>query len=351
MAKYVLILFYIVLLYPITGKSSIKYKNKTIKKNNLLYIVLVSIVLIIFSGLRHNNIGIDTINYRNMFVQARLLNFGQSMNLNIEPGYQILQVFFGKIFGNYQLFLIFIATLYVSTISYLIYKFSYNPMFSYLLFLFYDFYIFSMSAIRQTIAIALIVIAFMQIIEKKFFSFLSWTILASSFHITALVFLPAYFSKLFKFNKKNLFLLLFIAIIIFFVKEYLQSTVNVYSRLPSVPIETGGVKLYLLILITVLLGVLYNRNFFINNSANAYLFFMMVLSLIMFPVIRYNPITLRLNYYYYIFMIIYVPNLTKAIKNIAIRNLVFFMYLIIGIYWFISTINTKQIFPYLFFWQ
>ncbi|MGO4936210.1 EpsG family protein [Fundicoccus sp. Sow4_H7] len=352
MTVFIITILIIILLYPLIGKRRRFIDGRVTLTNNKLYVYIVSIILISISGFRHVSIGIDTMNYNNIFHHVNSLSISNAINIDVEIGYQLYQILIGNISDDFQLLLVITSILYIGIVSHLIYKYSENPMISYLLFIFFDFYTFSLSGIRQTIAMSLIILAFMQIKEKKFNRFLFWTILASSFHITALVFLPSYWFNRFKLNRRNLLFLLLCGLLIFAAKDYLQVIMSSYARIEYGASDTGGLKLYFLMIITVIFGVLYRKTINSKNPINVYLLYMMISCVVIFPIIRYNPITLRLYYYSFIFMIVYVPNLFGSIKDKAIRAIGTISYLLIGATWFFTTIiNSKQIIPYLFFWQ
>lgn len=155
-----------------------------------------------------------------------------------------------------------------------------------------------MSTTRQTIAIALAMIAFKYIKEKKIFRFLFWVLLASSFHITALIFLPCYWLNKFKFNRKTIFLFIVIGLAAIEFKSQIQLLLRTYARIDYGSAETGGYKLYLVMLASVLLGIIYRKPFVSKNDNNKYLFYMMVVSAVIMPVIKLHPVMMRLYYYF-----------------------------------------------------
>ena len=352
MVVYILALLSIVLLYPLIGKRKCLIDGVLTKTNNLYYIAIVSTVLIVIAGFRDVTIGIDTLNYKNIFDFVNLYGFDKLLYQSTETGYTLFQILIGKAFGDFQMLLIISAFFYIGVISYLIFNYSKNPMISYLLFIFFDFYTFSFSGIRQTLAITFVLLAFIQIKNKKIFQFLALVMIASTFHITALIFLPTYWLGKFKFSRKNLFFFFLCGLILFLTKDYFQMVMNNYARISYDAAETGGFRLYIVMITTVIIGIIYRKPFKLSNSVNVYLFYMMVSAVVIFPIIRFNPVTLRLYYYFFIFMIIYVPNILSVIKDKAILFIGTIFYLFIGSFWFFtSIINSKQLIPYLFFWN
>jgi len=345
-------LIILTLIYPFFRKKTVLVQGETIIKNNKYYIYFVSFMLAVILGLRGISIGIDTIAYYNSFNKIKNLSLFQALDVKVEPGYRLFEFIVGRVFGNYQYLLIIAAILYITVISYHIYKYSSNPMFSYLLFILFGFYTFALSTTRQIIAIGFVMIAFKYIKEKKIFKYMFFVILAFSFHMTAIIFLPCYWFNMFKLSKKTIILFISIALVVIGLKDDIRIFLINNSKNEYMPMETGGNKMYLFMLASVALGIVFRKQLIRNNDSNKYLFYMMVVSAILMPVTQFNPAVMRLYFYFFIFMIIYIPNLLIVIKDKAIRLICISGYTLIGIVWFFtSIIHIGQIDHYLFFWQ
>jgi hypothetical protein len=351
MILYALILVIILILKSLSQKRIIQ-NNQLVRANRKVYIYIISIILITILGLRNITVGIDTFNYYNQFNSIKLFDLTQTLDVKVEQGYRLIQFIIGRLFGDFQFLLIIVAIIYISVVSYYIYKYSENPMLSYILFIVFDFYTFAMSAIRQTIAIAIIMIAFHYIKEKKLFIFLLLVFVASLFHITSLIFLPCYWFNKFKINMKTILFFILAGSILIIFRNYIQLLLNNYARIEYATSETGGYKIYILMFVTTFLGIFYMKPFINEKEINKYLLFMMIASVIIFPLIKFNPVMMRLYYYFFIFMIIYIPNILKVIEDKFIRVIGGGLYVLIGAIWFFtSVIPTEHLESYLFFWQ
>lgn len=352
MIIYVLLLFMILLLFPLQWKKRTLLNGTIVTINNKEYIHIISFILIIFLGLRGLSVGIDTKNYYDMFNDIKQLNLLQTLNVNFEHGYQLLEFFIGRIFGRFQFLLVFVAILYIGTVSYYIYKYSSNPMISYILFIGFGFYSFAMSSTRQTLAISFTMIAYKYIKEKNISKYLLFILIASTFHISALIFLPCYWLNKINLNRKKLLLILFLALALFAFKDSLRILLNNFARIVYQPTQTGGNRMYFLMVFSTILGVIYIKPFIQKNENNKYLFYMMVGSTLIMPITQFNPTIMRLNYYFFIFMIIYIPNLLSVIKDKFIRIIGTLGYSLVGIIWFFtSSISVQQLETYKFFWK
>lgn len=353
MIVYVLMMLILIVIYPLFRTKTVLVCGKTIKINNWIYIYIVSFMLIAVAGLRDVSVGIDTFQYENTYDKIKLLSFSELFEADqVEHGYMLLQYTIEQLFGDFQFLLIFVAILYVGTVSRLIYKYSCSPLMSYILFIGFGFYTFGMSTIRQTIAMAIILIAFEYMKEKNLKKFLISTILASTFHVTALIFLPCYWFVKFKLNKKILLLIIVVAIVLCGLQDKIRGILNIYARLEYSTVQTGGFGMYFFIVFTVILGIVYRIPFIKENDYNKYFFFMMIASAIILPVTQFNPVVMRLYFYNFIFMIIYIPNILSVIHNRIIRFIGISAYNLTAIIWFFyEVIRASELENYRFFWQ
>jgi hypothetical protein len=353
MIVYALMMLILIVIYPLFRTKVVLVHGKTIKVNNWIYIYIASFMLIAVAGLRGISVGIDTFQYENTYDRIKLLSFSELFVAGpVEHGYRLLQYTIDQLFGDFQILLIFVAILYVGMVSRLIYKYSNSPLMSYILFIGFGFYTFGMSAIRQTIAMAIIIIAFEYMKEKSFRKFLISTLLASTFHVTALIFLPCYWFVKFKLNKKIILLLIVVAIVLFGLQDEIRGILNIYARLEYSAVETGGFGMYFFIVFSVILGIVYRVPFIKENDYNKYFLYMMIASAMILPITQFNPVVMRLYFYNFIFMIIYIPNVLSVIHNRIIRFIGISAYSLTSIIWFFyEVIRVSELENYRFFWQ
>lgn len=342
----------ILIFYPISQKKYIDINKVKTRSNSTSYIVIISTCLIIMLGLRGVNVGIDTPYYYNSFNSMAHFSLNEVIQRNIEIGFSVFQYIISRLFGNFYIFNTIVAAMYVGVVSYIIKKYSSNPVLSYLFFIFFGFYSFAMSATRQTLAITLTLIAFDFIRQRKLWKFIFFCLLAVSFHSSAIVFLPAYWFNKLKVNRKTLLLFLFIGVALIFLKDQVRMLLNSYARLQYSSIETGGQNMYIFFVISLILGILYRKSFVLKSESNKYLLYMIIATVILMPITQFHPAVMRLYFYYSIFQILYIPNLLYSIKDKAIRSIGSFLYVSVGAIWFFSSVlySTKLV-NYLFFWQ
>jgi hypothetical protein len=343
----------LIVIYPLFSRKTILVQGRPIKVNNKLYSFIAAVMLIAVAGLRGLSVGIDTVQYANTYEGVKLLDFSELfVGVEVEHGYRLFQYIIEQLFGDFQFLLIFVAILYVGIVSQLIYKYSDSPLMSYILFIGFGFFTFGMSGIRQTIAMAMIVMAFNYMVKKKLGGFLFSILLASSFHVTALIFLPSYWFTKLKLNKKAIFLFIVVALALVGLQNEIREILMSYAKNEYDEIETGGYGMYFFIVFSVVLGIVYRQPFIKKHDYNQYFFYMLVATAMIMPVAQFNPAVMRLWLYYFLFMIIYIPNVLSAINNRIIRLIGISCYTLTAILWFFTeVIRVSELENYQFFWQ
>lgn len=344
--------------------------NKKIHNAGILFLLCILWVLLAFKG---SNIGSDTPSYINFFYEFKrnlLLNGNNFFSIFInhtrfEIGYVVLNNIIANIFGEVQWLFVIIATFEI----FVLYKFllckSKNIYMSIFLFISLRFFYFTMSGLRQTIAIFICVIAYQYIEKRKPLLFYLYVIMAMQFHITAFVFLILYPISFIEFNIKNVFFIGSVCIIVFLCFDYFISTVldfmpNYYShyrgtvRFEENKLGNIIVACMQFVFLIFILFSQYNTKHNTSYDEASMMKFMILISFLL-SLISLKATTLdRLFYYFYIYIIIYIPNVIYAMP---FRNKIFFT-ITVCIFSFLYNIAVLyfrpewlNITPYSFFWS
>lgn len=189
MFGYVLTLFLMFLgYYAFPNKTRYSQKN---------FLILTTIIMIFFYGLRASTVGSDTISYINMFIEdgsQPLSNLWTYMWKEKSPAFVLCEWLFYRILPFPQLWLIVTSAFFFIAFSKFIYENSETPVYSYFMF-FTIFGTFQMTGVRQSCAMAVFMFAYQYIKKKKLFKYLLMIGLAYLFHKSAIVLLPIYWFK------------------------------------------------------------------------------------------------------------------------------------------------------------
>lgn len=167
------------------------------EKKQKIVAVIGMTLLFLLSALRADTVGTDTKNYidfYNIYSKYSLSNLHKALeNAGMRDYvYYYTAWFFSRVFKNPQWWLGAVALFYSYSIGRLVMRESKNTAISILMFVSLEFFIFSVSGLRQTIAIGIVLFAYPYLKERKFVPFLLIVLLASCYHTTALIFLLLY---------------------------------------------------------------------------------------------------------------------------------------------------------------
>lgn len=157
-------------------------RNKSLFFSSILFGVMC-----VLTALRGISVGNDTQSY--LFLFDVFAQKGIIKNFNIEYGYQLFCVIISWLFKRQNAIIISSAILsYWLIYNYLKKNSSLNTSFAIIFFLvFFNYYL---SGIRQGIAMAILLYAFSSVREKKLFKSILFIVLASSFHLASISFIP-----------------------------------------------------------------------------------------------------------------------------------------------------------------
>lgn len=207
--------------------------------------------------------------------------------------------------GDFQVFLIFIAVVIELAVAVIIYRYSPRPWLSYLCWNCFGFYVFGFSAIKQALAMALIMAAFTGIMEDKPKRFYILTLLAGCIHAPALIFLPARVISRTRLNTKKLLLYAFSAGLIYLYRDRIVTFVSgfYYDEIDFMDGNRLGIRFAMivgLIVLGIVLRGLEGKNF--NMLLN-----LMVVTGVLQMFSGYDNVFTRLTDYYFQFLILYLP--------------------------------------------
>lgn len=219
--------------------------------------------------------------------------------------------------GDFQVFLIFIAVVSEIVLAIIIYRYSPAPWLSYLLWNCFGFYLFGFSAIKQALAMALLMLAFIGIMEEKPKEFLFWTALAGCIHAPALIFLPAYWMAKSRLSIQKLISYGVCAGLVFLFRNQIVVFVsNFYYDETDFMINEHVGGRFLMIAALLVVGVIL-RGF--SGKDFSKLFNLMFVAALIQMFSGFDNVFTRLTDYYFQFVILYLPVMFYPEKDDALR--------------------------------
>ena len=325
----------------------------------LIQTILCFLLLWLIQGLRHSSVGIDSATSYIPYFESisvswdSLFDFNDSF-ANFEIGY----IVFNKLFKffistNPQLFILACSFISIAPIAWVIYKYSPNIIFSFWVFSSFQVYYFGFSGIRQAIAIGICTLAYNFIVQKKIPAFIALVLLASTFHTSAILFLPAYwiYHKLNMSPKMLVVYIISIVVLVFTVKSVATTLVSILfggERYMSA-INDSTVPSYnlLILFILILVSTYVSQN---KDLTKLKTFVLMTVAFQTLGIIA--PYATRIGYYYFVFFSLAIPyaietsnlNNKGAIRVAVAIMLAFFFF-------YVNGDGYLDVIPYKFFWE
>lgn len=294
-----------------------------------LICILIGIQLFVISAIRVDT-GFDFDDYKNIFLEISNLSIKDFLTFPIEKGYELLNAIIAVFTQNFQWVVIITSFLTIFLLTIVIYQYSKYYTLSFLLYIPF-FYFFTLSGVRQGLALSISLMSFRFLKEKKFFKYLLVILLAASFHYTALVMIPAYFVLNIKLDWKRMSV---IGALAFLVYLFTEKIFLLMTRL--IPKYAGygteaGIEQYLngqswksmaiCLLIFVLMLLFHSRMEEKDSRNSVYLnisFISVLISLFQTKV----GVLDRFPYFFNIYMIFSLPMLIDCIDKKFLNDLV-----------------------------
>ncbi len=329
------------------------------KNGRILFILLSSIALILASALRGLSIGPDTYQYFVLFQEVKDYSFKeiwQSLISNgpitIDPFYWLFEKVFQLFSSNYNAFLGLVAIMFCVSLGVFLYKngLTLNELYvSYVFYLglFYGFY--SITGIRQTIAVSFIMYAYLFLCNRKTILFLIFTFIAYLFHSSAIVFILSFFLIRIKHVKALMFGVL-VMLPVLYIFRYELFTWFIYAFgmeerfIRYMDDSYRGSLSVLALYLFVVVGVMLKLRTIPSDSiilAHIKIFSVCILGL---PLLFVSGSGMRITQYFSVAMFILVPYLTTSIRTKANYFIVAFFMLLLIVFAYHDQ-------PYVFYWN
>lgn len=325
-----------------------------------VYCGLVCLQWVLISGLRHVTVGPDTPGYRRQFYQIASESWSARFEMfktvyidgeGKDAGYSLLVKIFQIFSTNYQVFLLFVALLFMVSMSVWIYQNSSMPCMSFLIYsvLFYSF--FSITGIRQTIATALVIfVGYRFVKERKLLPFLVIALIAFTIHKSSIIFIPYYFIANINITPRYVSVVAVIAAAIVSFGKQIYEPVAEFLGFGEGMIENdyGGAETFTFLMLSVCVVSFVLYPWIHKNRTDAkFLYNAIFLTTVTTLLVYQNQSFMRIQQYYSLFIMLMIPEIIKVFgKKNAVTILIYFVLTASMLLLFVR--NHPY---YLFFWQ
>ncbi len=221
-------MIYFVFLIILTVISGLLYKHKVISKRAAS--IIISIYAIFIYSIRGENVGnVDIPRYIDSYESLKYLSFS---DLPLRFNRDIVFYYFSKLLSilssNYNFWFAIIGTVFISSVSQLIIRFSNRLILSYLIFFTFSFAL-NFSLLRHCCAFALVIHGYISLKDDKLKKAILFFSIASLFHFSAIIAFIMVLLRKIKFGKWNLFLIIATIMITILVPNILGIIVGVLN--------------------------------------------------------------------------------------------------------------------------
>lgn len=319
------------------------------------FCIFSGIIYFLIAALRSSQVGNDTWGYLANF--THLLNWGIPAAIAYSDKDQLFFVclsLLGKITDNFSIVLFVVAAFFTITVWTYIYRYSDDPTLSIIVLLAFNLYQFSLTGMRQAVAMGFIVLAIMAVNEEKRISPYIFTIIGGLFHKSAFVFLVILILRHFKLSGKTLRFSSVALVAVFFFRRDLAETFVKYisERGYTVDPSTGGTTMMIVVAIVFIIALIFAKEYAqydLNYHVQYYMGWLAVLFEIL---VLTQAIFFRIAFYFLLGYVTLIPNISNRVNNE--NNRMFLkvgFYVVLSIQYLFFTISSCQCLPYTFFWQ
>lgn len=284
-------------------------------RNRKIYITVMAALHAFISAFRYKFLTGDLMKYNTEFQDVRWFGYFSERVLHEgkNTGFYWLMKFLSDITnGNFQSLLIVTSILIEIAVAVLIYLYSTRPWLSYLVWNCFGFYIFGFSAVKQALAMAIVMIAAIYIFEEKPKKFLFFSLLAGFIHFPAFAFVPAYWIARNKIKLRTVIEYVIAAIVIFAFKNSIVTFMtNIYYEEDEFIVSSDGAlggRFFMMIMI-LFCGLLIKG---FGDRKFEKLFNLLVVAAIFQMFSGFDNVFTRFADYYFQFSVLYLPMLFSS---------------------------------------
>ncbi len=311
-------MIFLLLLVYISVIAYIFSNIKPVEKAKKQFVALAFIAIGIIVAFRGLSVGADTQNYARLYTE---LYYGIFKHYDAEPGFVYLVKFLNIFSRDARLLFIVQGALVTFSYSYFIIKNTENVQQAYiavLSYLAFNLFSFNISGVRQSIAMCICLLAFEMIKRKKIVWFFLLVLLATQFHTSAWLFLPAYFLYNLK-EWMSLSITAVVGILGLFSMNFMMDAVNLIldDRFSQYGIEETGNGFIFVAVMTVILAFYLifkkpltkeNENLFNHGKVNYFCYALWLIRLV-------TRVIERVTFFYLPSTMIVLAQTPRAIKN------------------------------------
>lgn len=350
---FVILLFIVLVLVFRVITGSVQNQKDMKHKVESFFCFISYFIMIILAMFRGSDVGADTLSYIGDYHDMSQMSIGDVLyDYKGYEGYYLLSKLFSMIGLPYYIWFGFIELILVSAIARFINKFSTDRLYSIVLFLTTGLFMFSLTGLKQTLAMALILHAYVYIIDKKIALTCLLIIAAYFVHPVSLIGL---FTFVIYLIRKTRFVLPVLIVVCLLVCLGGLTTVSLFVSIIGndhyetyLEVDTSYTMTTLLLYSLIFLCTI---PYLFKYYKRGYISKVEVCCVIMIGAFQYlaslSPSLFRLSYPFLPFLFSYVPNTFNVIENKTSERFILKLCALIGPIIFFAYSNLSMEFTFM----
>lgn len=330
------------------------------KKGNYIFLALTFIYLFIFCVIRSFDVGIDIPGYIRLYDLTKNIKWDDWGYVYFENGYIAFMKICNMIGLTSRGFFYIVYLIILLPVFIFIKRYSTRPFLSVILYIGFQFFTFDLTGLRQAMAMSIILLAYMEFFKSTKKSILKAVLiilLASTFHRSSLIVLPAFLIIYLPINKKTIILIIVAAISCVALNKVGIREVSALFKDPDstfTPSTDSSQQLGLSLLLIIIFAACalyatkvlqkkpYQHSIFKVESKMAILLSAAICLMCLFN----GSILLRSTMYYYIVFIVAIPIFVSCFDSYT-RNIIATVLCILMLTnFFLNDLNSFNMLPY-----
>jgi hypothetical protein len=332
----------------------IKLNMPPSSKYNKSFVIFAGALLFLICSLRNAEFGPDTLSYVSDYLSLSYINILDLWgNFDKDPFFFLFSKIISLFGVSYQVWLAIIAAIFIFSVSKLIYRYSSEAYLSFIVLLSLEYLFFSLTGLRQALALSMILLSYPYLREQKLIPFLVLVFFGSLFHSSALIFLIAYPLAKMKIGWKQFIGTLSALILSYFFSDVIKDLVALlgwkdYLSSYAAREYTLTISGFIIQLSIFLFCIYYKKGVLQLDINNLSLYNLLFLGLTFQAFAVVIAEFFRISMYFSIFSIILIPIAVNAEKNILTRRVVYTLACIALVSYLIIAGNFNG---FIFYWQ
>jgi uncharacterized membrane protein len=362
-----MITYYLVLFLAIAvGYLFLQRSDRDSASCRFQYVIVVSLLFALQSGLRHANVGADTQAYYIMFTEAQDSTWDDVATrfsdvyingIGKDGGYDVFQWLASFICPSYQCFLLLIAGLFFIALGTFVYRNTASLadcMIALVLYscLFYSFY--SITGHRQTVATSGALLGYELIKQRRLVWFVLLMTLMATIHASCLVFIPMYWLYSSRYAKILLVGSLILCPILLATGSQVLTSIKTNIAYSDYHSQYDGLTPYTftLLIVTTALVSLWRIGLVtaMRRDTSPY-FIALAMAIVTTPLVWFDPNAMRVVQYYSLFLLVLIPAVANSFSNQSHRGIRFEPLCALLIILVALSVKGESYVGYKFFWQ